>query len=342
MVPLHVGGHGTIPERRARSPFLGILGSLEGNLQRWTSRILGPSPFQRILGKLKRDARWRIFRLLAPLFRPLGLQITANVYFSPIPDPQELGENLWKQETALWSIDINEPGQLHLLSEFVERFQKEYDRFPLERSQISFPWQFYENNGEVEGVDGHVLYCMIRQFKSRRIYEVGSGNSTYLSAQAVLENKAEGGPNCELLAYDPFPGRIVRQGFPGLSGLEIKKKQEVPLSRFSALEKNDILFIDSSHVLKTGSDVQFEYLEILPRLNPGVLVHSYDISLPREYPRDRLLRMGFFLRAVPAPCASLLQPRVRSPLGKQLHAFEVPRSVGKRLPILQRAETVAV
>jgi len=73
-----------------------------------------------------------------------------------------------------------------------------------------------------------------------------------------------------------------------------KKVQDIPLSEFKKLSENDILFIDSSHVLKIGSDVQYLYLEVLPRLNKGVIVHAHDIFLPAEYPKEWVLKNYIF------------------------------------------------
>jgi hypothetical protein len=131
---------------------------------------------------------------------------------------------------------------------------------------------------------------MIRHFKPKKIFEIGSGNSTYLAAQAVLKNKEENGKGCELIAFEPYPNDVLRAGFPGLSKLIPTKIQNIALSKFSELKENDILFIDSSHVLKIGGDVQYEYLEILPRLNKGVIVHIHDIFLPAEYPKEWVLK----------------------------------------------------
>ena len=87
------------------------------------------------------------------------------------------------------------------------------------------------------------------------------------------------------MAFEPYPVKTLRAGLPGLTRLVTKKIQDVPWAEFQKLQANDILFIDSTHVLKIGSDVQYEYLEILHRLNPGVLIHLHDIFWPAEYPR---------------------------------------------------------
>ena len=218
------------------------------------------------------------------LLQRLGYHITPNHFYYPIPDTRKLKDSLWSQQSELAGIGINDETQLELLSVFEASFKDEYDQFP--RGKTDIPHQFFLGNLSLESVDAEVLYCMIRHFKPRRICEIGSGCSTYLSAQAVLKNREEDSRHdCELVAIEPYPGETLKAGFPGLSRLVHQEVQDVPLSEFAKLEENDILFIDSSHVLRIGGDVQYEYLEILPRLNRGVLVHSHDIFLPAEYPK---------------------------------------------------------
>ena len=131
----------------------------------------------------------------------------------------------------------------------------------------------------------------LRHFKPKKLFEIGSGSSTYLSAQAILKNKEEDDAyECELVALEPYPNDVLKVGFPGLSKLIPQEIQHISLTEFKKLKTNDILFIDSSHVLRIGSDVQYEYLEILPRLNKGVIVHVHDIFLPAEYPIGWVLK----------------------------------------------------
>jgi hypothetical protein len=131
---------------------------------------------------------------------------------------------------------------------------------------------------------------MIRRFKPQKIFEIGGGFSTYLSAQALLKNKEAENIESELVTFEPYPSEVLRKGFSNLSRLVTKEIQEIDLSEFRKLKENDILFIDSSHVLKIGSDVQYEYLEILPRLSKGVIVHIHDIFIPSDYPREWVLK----------------------------------------------------
>ena len=91
-----------------------------------------------------------------------------------------------------------------------------------------------------------------------------------------------------MLAIEPYPNPTLKAGFPGLTRLIDQKVQRVDLCEFDKLCNNDILFIDSSHVAKTGSDVEYEYLEILPRLRKWAIVHIHDIYMPAEYLREEL------------------------------------------------------
>lgn len=236
----------------------------------------------------------RFIRKTFSFWQRMGVHIVHNDYHSPVPDTQYLKHYLWPKRESIAGIDFNEELQLKLLSLFESEYKNEYETFPREKTEIDH--QYYVNNRQFESVDGEILYCMIRHFKPRTIIEIGCGNSTYLAAQAILENTAaDSGLACELLAIEPYPNELLKKGFPGLSGLIDKKVQDVPLSEFMRLGERDILFIDSSHVLKTGSDVQYEFLEIIPRLKRGVIVHVHDIFLPSEYPRECVLeRMEFW------------------------------------------------
>jgi predicted O-methyltransferase YrrM len=234
-----------------------------------------------------------MLELLFSLGQKLGYNITPNRYDSPIPDLKELQDDLWFNRSELVGINVYEEKQLELLSYFESRFKSEYDSLP--RHQTTVPYEYYVGNGTFESIDGEVLYCMIRHLKPSKIVEVGSGFSTYLMAQTVSINRAEDDKYaCDLIAIEPYPNPTLKKGFPGLSKLVNRKVQSVPLSQFSQLSENDVLFIDSSHALKTGSDVQYLYLEILPRLRKGVVIHVHDIFLPAEYPKTLLFDFHLF------------------------------------------------
>jgi len=239
--------------------------------------------------EMRNDMLRHVYKKTFLFWQRLGFHITPNHFNWPIPDTGTLKDDLWLKHSEIVGIDINEGKQLELLSLFVSRFKNEYDSFPKKKTSTSY--EYYVNNGAFRSVDGEILYCMIRHLKPKKIFEIGSGYSTYLSAQAVLKNiEEDDGYECKLVAIEPYPNEILKAGFPGLYKLIPEKVEDIPVSEFKKLAENDILFIDSTHVLKIGSDVQYEYLEILPRLNKGVIVHAHDIFLPAEYPKDLVLK----------------------------------------------------
>ncbi len=230
----------------------------------------------------------RIFSLC----QRLGFNLVTLDYLSPVPKLSDLKENTWKNQTELFGINMRDDKQVNLLNQFILNYKEEYDAFPQEKQSV--PHKFYNDNGTFRFVDACISYSMIRHFKPERIFEVGSGFSTLLSAQALLRNKEETGYLSELTAFEPYPKTILKTGFPGLSKLEVTKAEDIDLKLFQQLENKDILFIDSSHVLKIGGDVKYLYLEVLPRLKSGVIVHCHDIFLPADYPEDWVVKNHWF------------------------------------------------
>jgi hypothetical protein len=221
------------------------------------------------------------------LWQKMGFHITLNHFESPIPDTRYLTNEVWSKYSELPGINLDLQAMVNQIHLFSNKYNKEYENFPRDRTSI--PYRYYINNGAFESIDAEIYYCMIRHYKPKKIIEIGAGNSTYLAAQAITKNKEEFDIDAELIAIEPYPNDTLINGFPGLSRLVKEKLQDVDLAEFSSLGENDILFIDSSHVLRIASDVQYEYLELLPRLNKGVIIHIHDIFLPAEYKRDWIL-----------------------------------------------------
>jgi hypothetical protein len=205
-----------------------------------------------------------------------GFHATPVHFYEPIPDTQSLPETLWSQPSELVGIDMNDSIQLELLRSHFTKLRDEYNNLPIEPP----PGQ----KRPFRGVDALVAYCMIRHFQPELIAEVGSGWSSLVLGQVAAKNK-----NSALVCIDPFPSDVLRKGFPGLRSLIEKKIQDIDLEFFSQLASGDVLFIDSSHTVKIGGDVNYLFLEVLPRLRPGVIVHVHDIFLPFEYRRDWVL-----------------------------------------------------
>jgi hypothetical protein len=206
-----------------------------------------------------------------------GFHVTPVHFYEPIPDTQSLPETLWSQPSALVGIDMNDSMQLDLLRNHFPKFRREYETVPAEPP----PGQ----RRPFRGTDVLVAYCMVRHFQPRLIIEVGSGFSSLVLAQAATKNK-----NSALICIDPFPGQLLRKGsIPALRSLIETKVQDLDVEFFSQLDSGDILFIDSSHTVKIGGDVNYLFLEVLPRLKPGVIVHVHDIFFPFEYRRRWVL-----------------------------------------------------
>ena len=216
------------------------------------------------------------FHEVFPVWEQHGFHVTPVHFYQPIPDTRELPETLWKQPSDLVGIDMNDEMQIDLLRNHFTKFQEECSNFPAEPP----PGQ----RRPFRGVDALAAYCMVRHFQPRLIIEVGSGFSSLALGQAAAKNK-----NSALICIDPFPSDFLRKGFPGLRSSIEEKIQDIDLEFFSQLQSSDILFIDSSHTVKIGGDVNYLFLEVLPRLKPGVIVHVHDIFLPFEYRRDWVL-----------------------------------------------------
>ena len=151
---------------------------------------------------------------------------------------------------------------------------------------------YYYDNSYFESGDAEFFYSMIRHLKPRTLVEVGSGFSTLMAVEAIAANRRED-PDyaCRHVCIEPFER-------PWLQELRVELIR-TPVERcdralFLEMAANDILFINSSHVIKPQGDVLCEYLEILPALQPGVFVHIHDIFTPRDYLPDWLIEKNLF------------------------------------------------
>ena len=213
-----------------------------------------------------------------------GYHVTPVHFFQPLPDTASLKDSVWTTPDSLEGIDIREEDQVDLLDKMRQQFKPEYCDFPLLEATATHP--FYLRKTAFGSVDAEMLYSLVRHIRPRKMIEIGSGWSTMISSLAIARNKAES-PNyeCRFVAIEPHPRPDLKSRCPHLTTLIDREVQEVSMEEFTSLEENDILFIDSSHISKVGSDVNFELLQIIPRLAPGVFVHIHDIFLPFEYPK---------------------------------------------------------
>ena len=209
-------------------------------------------------------------------------------FYSPIPDLSEIqneaGEIFDRSPKFLPAIAINEETQIGLVAEF-SRFQKE----------ISFPekktpdYRYYLDNAYFSYGDGVLLYSFLRHFRPKRVIEVGSGFSSALMLD-VNERYFDG--DIQFTFIEPYPDRLfslLSDRDKQLHRVETMVVQHVDSNVFTSLNEGDILFIDSSHVAKTHSDVLHILFNVLPNLKDGVIVHFHDILWPFEYPDSWLM-----------------------------------------------------
>jgi hypothetical protein len=211
-----------------------------------------------------------------------GFHLTPDHFYSPIPRVAALAAGPWPPPAELPGVDMREEAQLAWL-ERCREFGPELAEFPVQPTAVAH--EYYRDNPMFRVVDADVLYCLVRSRRPKRVLEIGAGFSTLLTAAALRRNAADGHPG-ECVAVEPFPSDVLMRGLPGLDQLRVEGVQSMPRGYFDRLDRDDILFIDSSHVTKTGSDVNRLFLDVLPRLRPGVLVHVHDVFLPAEYPRE--------------------------------------------------------
>jgi hypothetical protein len=210
----------------------------------------------------------------------VGVFPIRNHYYEPQFDNRSPKQDFSKDRN-LPGIDWNIPGQLKTLETFI--FSRELVDIPHEKPDSAI---FYLNNGAFESGDAEYWYQIIRAIKPERIFEIGSGNSTLMAIKAIDRNHRDD-PNyrCEHICVDPYEKPWLEEA--GISVVR-RKVEDLDPSLFSKLQENDILFIDSSHVIRPQGDVLFEYLELLPSLNKGVIVHIHDIFSPKNYPSQWL------------------------------------------------------
>jgi hypothetical protein len=211
-------------------------------------------------------------------------------YYSPIPDYKEIKERDFDVALNLKKIPGIELRETHQL-ELLESFTKFYRGLPWKDDTDIESLRYRFDNKYFCYGDVITLYSMMRMFRPNRMIEVGSG-FTSAAMLDVDELFLEGATKFTFI--EPYPDRLrslVRADDLSRNTLMEKPVQLVDFSEFEKLQNGDILFIDSSHVSKSGSDVNYLILQILPCLKQGVIIHFHDIMWPFEYPK-KWLRVG--------------------------------------------------
>ncbi|MDB6109081.1 MAG: hypothetical protein JWR69_831 [Pedosphaera sp.] len=213
-----------------------------------------------------------------------GFQVYPRVFYNPFPDPAEVDVKKLREKRSLPGVDLDVTTAQELLAS-LSKYSGELEQFPRDPKNGSIVW-----NTTYPDYDTAALYTMIRHLKPKRYREIGCGYSSRVSTAAILRNRAEGF-DCQAVYIEPYPRKDLVTA--DLAGEFIKKKvQEVPLQLFEELESGDMLFIDTSHIIKVQNDVEYELIHILPSLKVGVYVHIHDIFTPYDYPEELLVGNG--------------------------------------------------
>jgi hypothetical protein len=217
--------------------------------------------------------------------------IVPRTYYSPIPNLELLPEGIWEQRSALGGVELDSGRAMAMIETELAQFVTELDvpgHGPLAAGE------FYLHNENYESVDAELLYAMIRARKPGRVLELGSGYTTLLIGDACRRNATDGAAT-EHVAYDPYPrAHIVGEAPPPPTRFEPISATDVPLDVFRELKAGDVLFVDTTHTVKLGSDVNYIVLDVLPVLASGVIVHFHDVFLPWEYPRAWFETMEYY------------------------------------------------
>ena len=223
----------------------------------------------------------RGYRALRRAAAAAGFDVVLKTFYSPIPEISQLPAGTLDRVSPLAGVALDLDAQLDWMERDLAAPMREL-RPPA--AGTAGPHVYARGTVSYTLLDATILYGMLRWLRPRRMIELGSGASTLVSAQALRANAAAGAP-ARLDVYDPYPG-VVTDGLGGLVRLHPTRAQDVPLAAFDSLEAGDVLFVDTTHTVKLGSDVNFVVLDVLPRLAAGVVVHVHDVFLPYEYPRQ--------------------------------------------------------
>lgn len=213
----------------------------------------------------------------APMRFPVGH------YYSPMFDARELAE----QRDRIWpatprptpDVEWRESAQLELCQQIFG----EQEPLALSPDQSEDPTEYWAGNDQYPPLDAWVLAALLRHLRPARMVEIGSGFSSLVTARV---NREELGGELRFTCVEPHPRQFLLDGVDGISELRAERVQDSPLELFTELGPGDILFVDSSHTVKTGGDVTWIFHELIPRLAVGVYVHIHDVFLPGDYPQS--------------------------------------------------------
>lgn len=215
-------------------------------------------------------------KALWPIGFKVGTTLVDNRETARLEDLTQAGH--WEAAKYTSGIVLDGARQFRFLEEVVKPYQSGYVSMPMDPNGAS--GEYYLNNAFFGGVDAEVLYAAVRHYKPHTVFEIGSGFSTQISRKAIIDGKLD----TRLVSVDPGSSIYIDSIVDERLASRVEKLAASDI--YGRLRPGDILFIDSSHVITSGGDISFLFLEVLPNLAEGVIVHVHDIFMPFEYPKD--------------------------------------------------------
>ncbi len=223
-----------------------------------------------------------VCRKLFDALQPLGIHVTGDHFYEIIPDTRRVAQLYRDEPRAISGIEFNVEAAEETALCLVEAFGSEFASAAAARDYV-------EQNHYFRGMDAVLLYCYLRHLAPAKVVEVGQGFSTRVILAALERNFAASGKCSSFVSIDPYS----RYDEPvALEGVEftVQRRQLEDIDSGAVFPDAEFVFIDSSHVYKFGSDVEFELEQLYPNLPSGVTVHVHDIFSPYHYPRDWIVR----------------------------------------------------
>lgn len=206
-------------------------------------------------------------------------------YYSPIADTRSLSRE--SARSRVWpDVPPDNPGLDWRADQQVTFLRDQLARqsdFSIPDGPTGDPRDYHAASEMFSRLDAWMLQAMLRYFRPQRVIEVGCGWSSLVTARV---NREYFDGRLDFTCIEPFPPEFLGDGIDGITHLIVSPVEQMSVEVFRELKTNDILFIDTSHTVKTGGDVVFLLQEVLPRLADGVVIHIHDIFLPWDYPQD--------------------------------------------------------
>lgn len=276
-----------------------------------------------------KNALKHLAQILFERLQGWGIILLPYHFYTQIPNISDLKKDpYWKKPNSLFGINGADPAeQLRFAQDCVD------EKLAAELPAMYIYEKAIQENGEDAGygpIEADFLYCFVRRHQPRKVVQVGCG----VSSSLILQAAKDAGYAVDLVCVEPYPMPfLINADREGRLRLIQEKAQKVDMEVFTSLQPGDMLFIDSTHTVKVGSEVNRIILEVLPRVPAGVFVHFHDIYFPYDYRRDTLTGDIFFWSETTLLYAFLLNnPKYTIRTAMSILHYEYPAALKSMFP----------